>query len=307
MPKINLHRSIDINAPADKVFKTLNDFNHWSAWSPWLILEPETVVKVAPDSKYYEWEGERIGSGNMRIINEVEDKSLDLDLTFLKPWKSTAKVRFELEPTSSGTKLTWYMDSSLLFFMFWMKKMMLGFIGMDYERGLNLLKDYIEDGQIHSKLDFIGEQPFNKVQYIGIRSHSTVSTIDQDMKRDFGKLGEFFNGKGDIVAGKMFSIYHKWDFANGKVEYTSGIAVNSIPNDMPSGFIVGEIPEMKVYALRHIGPYRHLGNAWSAMYNLHRAKVIKTVKGIHPFEEYVNMPGEVSDNELITDIRFAVK
>tara|TARA_R110001599_G_scaffold151792_5_gene336809 strand:- start:17390 stop:18313 length:924 start_codon:yes stop_codon:yes gene_type:complete len=307
MPKIDLNRSIEINASPDKVFKALNDFNHWPAWSPWLILEPETIVKVAPDAKYYEWEGSRIGSGNMRITSEVENKSLDLDLTFLKPWKSTAKVRFELAPTSDGTKLTWFMDSSLPFFMFWMKKMMLGFIGMDYERGLNLLKDYVEDGGVHSKLDFRGEQALSKVQYIGVHGHSTIDSIDQDMKRDFGRLGEFFEGKKDIMAGKMFSIYHKWDFANGKVEYTSAIPVNAVPNDLPSGFKAGEIPATKVYTLRHTGPYKHLGNAWSAMHNMHRAKAIKIVKGIPPFEEYVSMPGKVPDNELITDIHFAVK
>tara|TARA_R110000796_G_scaffold77585_1_gene173413 strand:+ start:141875 stop:142798 length:924 start_codon:yes stop_codon:yes gene_type:complete len=307
MPKIELNRSIEINASPDKVFKVLNDFNHWSAWSPWLILEPETVVKVAPDAKYYEWEGNRIGSGNMRITSEVENKSLNLDLTFLKPWKSKAKVRFELISTSDGTKLTWFMDSSLPFFMFWMKKMMLGFIGMDYERGLNLLKDYVEDGEVHSKLEFVGEQSLSKIQYIGIHSHSTITDIDQDMKRDFGKLGEFISGKEDIISGKMFSIYHKWDFANGKVEYTSGLAVKSVPNDLPSEFKVGEIPATKVYTLRHTGPYKHLGNAWSAMYNMHRAKAINIVKGIHPFEEYVNVPGQVPENELITDIKFAVK
>lgn len=307
MPKIELNRSIEINASPDKVFKVLNDFNHWSAWSPWLILEPETVVKVAPDAKYYEWEGNRIGSGNMRITSEVENKSLNLDLTFLKPWKSKAKVRFELISTSDGTKLTWFMDSSLPFFMFWMKKMMLGFIGMDYERGLNLLKDYVEDGEVHSKLEFVGEQSLSKIQYIGIHSHSTITDIDQDMKRDFGKLGEFISGKEDIISGKMFSIYHKWDFANGKVEYTSGLAVKSVPNDLSSEFKVGEIPATKVYTLRHTGPYKHLGNAWSAMYNMHRAKAINIVKGIHPFEEYVNVPGQVLENELITDIKFAVK
>ncbi|KYG75441.1 SRPBCC family protein [Roseivirga echinicomitans] len=307
MPKIELNRSIEINESPDKVFKALNDFNHWPAWSPWLILEPETVVKVAPDAKYYEWEGKRIGSGNMRITSEVKNKSLYLDLTFLKPWKSKAKVRFELAPISGGTQLTWFMDSSLPFFMFWMKKMMLGFIGMDYERGLNLLKDYVEDGEVHSKLDFRGEQALSKVQYIGIHSHSTIDTIDQDMKRDFGKLWEYFKDKEDMIAGKMFSIYQKWDFANGKVEYTSGIPVSAVLHDLPSEFKVSEIPATKVYTLRHIGPYKHLGNAWSAMHNMHRAKAIKTEKRIPPFEEYVSMPGKVPDNELVTDVHFPVK
>lgn len=127
------------------------------------------------------------------------------------------------------------------------------------------------------------------------------------MKGDFTRLEGFIKGKEDIISGKMFSIYHKWDFASGKVEYTSGIPVRTIPNAVPAELKVGEIPATKVYTLRHNGPYKHLGNAWSAMYNMHRAKAIKVVKGIHPFEVYENKPGEVPDKDLITKINFAVQ
>ena len=65
-----------------------------------------------------------VGSGNMNVTAENAPQSIDYDLTFLKPWKSRAKVRFELERKGDGTKTTWFMESSLPFFMFWMKKMM---------------------------------------------------------------------------------------------------------------------------------------------------------------------------------------
>ena len=31
----NVKRSIAIKAPAAKVFVMIDDFHHWSAWSPW--------------------------------------------------------------------------------------------------------------------------------------------------------------------------------------------------------------------------------------------------------------------------------
>jgi hypothetical protein len=40
---------------------------------------------------------------------------------------------------------------------------------------------------------------------------------------------------------------------------------------------------------------------------MQRAKEFKQKKGFHPFETYVNMPGEVPDTELITDIHFGIK
>ena len=86
-------------------------------------MEPETKVTVRSDAKYYEWEGDRVGSGNMKIIKEVENATVDYDLMFLKPWKSKAKVSFYLKPEGTSTSVTWTMDSSLPFFLFWMKKM----------------------------------------------------------------------------------------------------------------------------------------------------------------------------------------
>ena len=65
MPKMHKKKSIDINAPAEKVYSILNDFNHWRPWSPWLIQEPEAEDKVLESGKFNEWDGKRVGAGNM--------------------------------------------------------------------------------------------------------------------------------------------------------------------------------------------------------------------------------------------------
>ncbi len=307
MAKLHISKSILINAPADKVFGVISDFNHWTAWSPWLIQEPEATVKVASDAKSYSWEGDRIGSGNMRIAAEAKNQSVDYDLNFLKPWKSEAKVRFELSQKEAGTKVSWLMDSSLPFYLFWMKKMMTAYVGMDYERGLAMLKDYVEDGEVHSKLDFKKTSNYDGCQYIGIKESCTKETLGPSMSGAFEKLWKFMGENSDLVAGDAFSIYHKWDMVNNKIEYTSGIPVKNLPADLPAEFKVGEIPETKIYTVAHTGPYAHLGNAWATLYNMQQNKTIKVNKKIHPFETYVNKPGEVPDNELVTEIHFAVK
>ena len=86
MTKIAVTRKAQINAPIEKVFNTLNNFSTWTAWSPWLIQDPEAKVTVAGDKKSYEWVGPRSGEGNMKIIDEKKDKSISIDLQFLKPW-----------------------------------------------------------------------------------------------------------------------------------------------------------------------------------------------------------------------------
>lgn len=307
MPKLQLSKSITINAPSDKVYKAVSDLNQWTAWSPWLIMEPEAKVTVNDDNKSYSWEGKRVGSGNMKIIAEEANTSVDYDLNFLKPWKSQANVRFELKEKGEETEATWIMDSSLPWFMFWMKKMMVAFVGMDYQRGLNLLKDYVEDGQIHSKLEFKGQNTYTGCQYIGIKTDCGMDEIADIMQKDFTRIMEFLGENKELSAGEPFSIYHKWEMVKRKVSYTAGAPISAIPDNLPDGFISGKIPELSVYTLRHIGPYKHLGNAWSTLYNMERNKEFKHSKAHHPFETYANSPMEVSEKELITDIHFAVK
>ena len=307
MPKIHVSRNVNINASPDEVYKILSDFNHWRAWSPWLIQEPEATNKVSDDGKLNEWEGERVGSGNMRITDEKANEQIKMDLTFLKPWKSEAKVTFELSEKDHSTDVTWSMDSSLPFFMFWMKKMMTELIGMDYDRGLKMLKELIEEGQVHSNLEFVGNGSYPGCSYIGLTSEVTMNQMADQMSSDFEKLGAFSNDHKDQVFGEPFSIYHKWGIVNKKVKYTAGVPVKSIPSDLPKGFVIGEIPATKTYTLRHIGRYHHLGNAWSTLQGLKRAKVFRMKNRIHPFEAYVTNPAETNDNDQIVDIHFAIK
>ncbi|MEP1096420.1 MAG: SRPBCC family protein [Cyclobacteriaceae bacterium] len=188
MPKMNIARSILIGAPAEKVYSILRNFDQWRPWSPWLITEPEAKMTIAEDRRSYEWEGHRTGSGNMNLMDESENEVLSMQLNFIKPWKSTAKVRFELKPEGEGTKVIWSMDSGLPFFMFWMTKMMTALISSDYDRGLSMLKEYVETGSVSSKLDFKGISNFEGCRYVGIRSSCDIDKLGDQMKSDFGKL-----------------------------------------------------------------------------------------------------------------------
>jgi hypothetical protein len=40
-------------------------------------------------------------------------------LRFLKPWKSQANIRISLEVKGDATEVTWAIEHSLSFFLFW--------------------------------------------------------------------------------------------------------------------------------------------------------------------------------------------
>ena len=138
MSQLFIRKTILIEKDCSTVFKKINDFHHCAEWSPWLIADPKAKVNVDPNGKYYNWESPILGSGEMTIIHEEKEQSINCDLHFFKPWKSKAKVTFFLNPKDRGTEVVWTMKSSLPFYLFWMKKQMEVFVGMDYERGLLL-------------------------------------------------------------------------------------------------------------------------------------------------------------------------
>ncbi len=307
MPKMNIVRSTSIESSPEKIFSELNNLNSWKYWSPWLVMEPEAKVDVSNDGKYYEWTGKRVGSGNMKITGEKKNESVKYDLTFLEPWKSEAKVTFDVTPNGENCRVQWTMNSSLPWFMFWMKGMMEGFVGMDFDRGLNMLKDYIEKGSIDSKMEFKGESDFPGATYIGIKTTCKMDSIGEAMKADFDKLEEFMNSHPDLNGNAAYSIYHDWNIRKKQTTYTACIAMNEIPEDLPEGFITGNIPSSKVYTLRHVGSYKHLGNAWSTLMSMERNKEFKKNKKMDPFEEYISDPHQTEEKDLITDIHFGTK
>lgn len=307
MGSFHIVKSKIIKAPIDRVFNTLNDFHSWKKWSPWLIADPNADVDVRPDGKYYEWKGDRVGAGNMNITKEEENQSIHCDLLFLKPWKSKAKTYFILSEVEEGTKVEWNMDSSLPWFMFMMRKMMITMIGNDYDLGLKMLKDYVEDGKVHSELIFHGEQSYPGCKYIGIKREISMDDTSKAMGEDFEKLGKMAQEIEGTKIQESFCVYHKWDFVKNRAVYTVGLPIENEPSKLPEGTFMGEMPATKVYQIEHVGPYEHLGNAWTTAHSVMRNKEYKANKKIHPFETYGNSPSDTDPKELRTFVNFAMK
>ncbi|MCF2949046.1 SRPBCC family protein [Paraglaciecola aquimarina] len=307
MPKFSVLRTINVNAPIDNIFKILTNFNHWQAWSPWLIMEPDAKVQISGDGKSYQWFGSRVGEGKMEILSEQKNNQIIYSLNFFKPWKSKAEVSFLLSDKQDSVEITWTMHSKLPFFLFWMKKMMIAFIGKDYERGLLMLKAIAEQGEVPSKLEFKGVSESPSITYIGIKTECSQSEIAEAMGRDFNDLANYLEGHKDLINGQALSIYHKWDMVKKVVEYTAAIPVRLFPQQRSSKYIYAQIPATKKYTIKHTGPYVYLGNAWSTLYNMQQNKELKCNKHIPPFEQYMNEPNITPHNELVTEVNFPIK
>ncbi|YCM46513.1 SRPBCC family protein [Verrucomicrobiaceae bacterium 227] len=278
MPKMHVSRSIRIDAPVDRVFAEVRSFESWPQWSPWLIADPKCSIKILKDR--YSWLGEICGVGGMAVSEEKRNESIDYDLVFEKPFKSLAKVRMAFTEVDGGTEVTWTMDSKLPLFLFWMRKSMEVFIGMDYDRGLLMLKSLVEAGEVPSKLEFKGGEDFAGMNGVGLRRTCGFDEMAGQMGEDARRVCREFPG------GPGFCVYYQWEPVKKSVTYLIGVTVDELPDSVPEGLEAITIPTGGVYVVKHTGPYRFLGNAWAAGMMHGRSKQFRHSKSFPPFEIY---------------------
>ena len=306
--KYQVKRSITIKAPLKKVRPFIEDFKHWESWSPWSIIEPGHKQKIKGDTgeigHQMTWNGKIIGSGTNEIV-AFEGNSIIYDLNFIKPFKSFSKVRFDFKKVKAGTKVTWIMDSSMPFFLFFMIPKMRAWIGMDYDRGLTMLKTLIEDGKIPAKTTNEGLKKFEGFSYVGIKKTSTKEKMPKEMGKAFDDLMNTLQKEGK-KAKHWVSIYPKVNMAKQEFTYIAAASAENLDGvELPKNYIRGEIKTQKMLQIMHKGPYTFLGNAWSMGMMTLQAKKIKQ-NGI-PFEYYWNHPKKVQAKNLKTSIFFPVK
>jgi len=309
MPAFHVARSIVIDVPIQIVRESLIDYRQWPIWSPWLITEPETKVNFSAEQSKagasYDWSGDLTGKGEM-TLKTIADKKLEMDLQFLIPFKSFAEVSFDLQEKDGSTHVTWGLNSKLPFFMFWMINKMKVFIGMDYERGLKMLKEYLETGVVASKININGITTFEPQQYIGIARECSIEEMSSVMSDNFKKLYDFIQDNNLDLKAAPFTIYNTFDIFKQRSNFISAIPVESHINTS-SPFISGEIKGGKGLKVTHIGSYQNLGNAWATAISYARNKKIKTQKSPMGIEYYLNDPMETLPEELITEVIVPLK
>lgn len=310
MPAFSVVSSIDINVPASRVREALADFNTWPIWSPWLIMERDCKVTykgtIGELGHGYDWNGQKVGSGGMTLTS-LDANRLEADLLFLKPWKSQADIAFDYEAVDENkTHVKWYMDSSLPFFMFFMLGKMKAMISGDYDRGLSMLKDYLETGAVPSNTVVEGVVDAPASLYAGKTYHTAMSDMSESMGAAFPEVFKVVTDAQAQINGKPFSIYNNMDIVKKTCMYTAAIPVASSVS-VGHGVQCSDRLACKALKVVHTGPYRHLGNAWSTSMSDLRHEKIKMDKSIPPFEVYISDPENTPEESLITEIYVPVR
>ncbi len=301
--KCRVEESIHINADPADVSSRIVDFNQWPAWSPWSVLEPGHHQEIqgepgVPGSRMT-WQGELLGSGVNTLVS-VTGREVVLDLRFLEPYRSRARVTFFLTSAGEGTRVTWVMETRIPFFLFFRAGNMKAEIGMAYRRGLEMLRELVEQGVVDAETTDCGIVEFPGCDYIGLKRTSPFEQIAQGMVTDYGRIHPLLGETGPGGIGAV-AVYLDHDMARNRVTYVSAVPQGALREADPGpDFVRGRIPAQKVLEIRHRGAYRFLPNAWAmGMMTVHSGRM---KSGSPPFEYYHNDPGTTAERDLVTSV-----
>jgi len=146
-----VERSVEINAPADKVYAAIVDLRKWEQWSTWYQMDPNAVMTYdGPDRAIgmrLRWRSDIIGRGSIEITSLQFNRQLIYSVK--NPEHGiTAHGELRLRSLESGTQLTWSSRGNvgvniidrykLLFFD--------NKLGKDIQVGLENIKTLVENG-----------------------------------------------------------------------------------------------------------------------------------------------------------------
>ncbi len=308
MAKMIIIKAIRIEKSAESVFPLVHDFHNWIQWSPWHILDDANNFNVSEDGSFYEWNSKLLGSGNMTRKSAAMNQAVESDLLFLKPFKSKSKIVFRVKPlTEEACEVIWEMHGKLPFFMFFLVKMMERMVGMDFLRGLQLLKDYAEQGSNQCEIRAFGEEELDSVEYIGIPVSCSFDKLGDSNKAGFESLMGFVRENGIELSGPPATVYHEFNFKKNTTRFTVAVPTKNKPNNLKSNMILGSFSGGKYYGVKLKGPYHHIGSAWAALSVRQRGKVFVADKKRDSIEVYLNSPLETPLDELVTRIYSPMK
>ncbi|UTW61618.1 SRPBCC family protein [bacterium SCSIO 12741] len=140
-----IRRRIVIKAPADRIFRQVNDLRNWEKWSPWHSIDPNQKITYSdPDSgqgAWYTWEStnKNVDKGKLTLEEVQENHLIKIRLEFEKWGTSHAVMRFN-DKKKEGYEVIWSMDSKMNAFSKLFGPFMRMNLGSMFQKGLNGIK-----------------------------------------------------------------------------------------------------------------------------------------------------------------------
>lgn len=304
MASCHVARSIRIDATADEVFAAIADFRTWHHWTPWLALDPSTKFNVSDQpasvGSTCRWSGEVLGDAEVQHAELCPPVLIKQRMRTQAPFKSIGEVIFKISNVGQMTELQLEISWGLPWYLSWITRRAEAIAGNDYDRGLQMLRDYVERGVVLSKVEDICVEPCRPLVVAGVEGQCRVPELRDQMERALCQANSALGKRQSDDRWNTISIYRSIGVPSHSVNYLMGFVVEPTA-DVPESLKRCDLPACQVLRVRHVGSYENLANAWSAAHQHSRCRKIRLANW-PGYEIYRTPPPETPAAELVTDL-----
>ncbi len=137
---------------------------------------------------------------------------------------------------------------------------------------------------------------------LSIRTTTSIKNLAQELGKAYGAIGQYLGQLGEQPAGAPYAAYFNWDTSDLEVEIGFPVA-SSLPTK--ENIQSGEIPAGRYARCSYTGPYNKIEPAYNALTAWVKENGYEATEVAYEF--YLNDPGEVSPEDLLTQVVFPLK
>lgn len=311
--KVETTQSIVINAPAEKIFPLLNDFEKWHLWTSWHEMDTATQytwgdIRSGVGASY-QWKSEIMSYGTVKIVESKPNEMLKTEVNFEDHGASYGT--FTLTPEGSGTRVDWKFENDMggnpfghLF-----GPVMKSMIEKDYVKGLAKLKKIVEEMPTESasamkgEVKGISESDFKEVYVLAIHDTASPATIGSKFMTYYPMLFEEAAAQNLKVTGPAGAIYYNDSQTN--FEFDAYMPVEK------EGKSNGSMKPMKIAGFHaakanYYGPYEAMAPAYEGLFDF--IKSINKKRSGKTIEVYVGDPVVEKDMmKVLTEVYMPIE
>ncbi len=309
--RVDVSTTIDAN-PAT-VFALVNDFEQTSLWSSRTESDPNArIVYSGPQrgvGATISWDGTVIGSGTQTI---TESRPFNYVATVINPAEAgETRTWFNLQGGNGSTTITWSFehDYGLNLVGRYFALLVSGVLQQDYESGLTNLKELAETLPSSDFGDIEIEHlvvEAAEIAYLPTASLPESAALSEAMGDAYFDILSFIDQQGLSEAGAPISIAH--NFSGAQLQFDAAIPVRGVTEaTVRDGASVklGYTYAGPVIRIKHIGPYRKLGESHRKIAAYLAALGLQ--RNGDAWESYVSDPTKVAEDDLLTYIYYPIK
>ena len=309
---LNVERSTTIDASAEAIFPHVKYFEKRAAWYPWGQDDPTNKTTIEGEDgtvgAISKWEGETTGKGYQAVTALEDNKNMETDLVFTEPYASEAKTYLTLQPGENGTEVTWGFNSKMPYPMNIMMLFgnMTEVLGKDYEKGLSMLKDIVEEEAANAPAGTtyeIQEVDLPERYFLAIREEINMEKLAERYAENLPAVFQACEKNKVETIGMPCGLFYTWDEESGKADVAHCAPIAEKVS--VEGYECITLPAGKVLIVDYYGSYEGSVAAHEAI-----TKYCED-KGIEPkmpvIEQYVTDPStEPDQSKWLTKIYYQI-